>query len=97
MPTFKVEMRLHKTVTLTVEAESEDEVNDVFEELGDDLDPEMYWKAKTFEDWNQGNPVSITSVAGNPKADYVIGKSKTRLGRDFIAKQESEWLKGVKE
>jgi hypothetical protein len=93
MPTFKVEMDLHKTVTLTVEAESEDEVNDVFEELGDDLDPEMYWKAETFEDWNQGNPVSITSVAGNPEADYVIGK--TRFGRDFVVKQKSERLKGV--
>jgi hypothetical protein len=93
MPTFRVEMRLHKMVTLTVEAESEDEVNDVFEELGDDLDPEMYCKAKTFEDWNQGNPVSIAPVAGNPEADYVIGR--TRNGRDFIARQKSEMLPGM--
>jgi hypothetical protein len=93
MPTFKIEMRLHKTVTLTVEAESEDEVNDVLEELGDDLDPEMYWKGETLEDWNQGNPVSVTPAPGNPEADYVIGK--TRFGRDFVARHKSEVLPGM--
>jgi len=93
MPTFKVEMRLHKSVTLTVEAESVEEIHVVLEERGDDLDPDMYYRSKTFEDWNQGNPVSVEPVPGNPKADYVI--AETRCGKDFVAKQESEWLEGV--
>ena len=93
MPTFKVEFRLHKSVTLTVEAESVDEVNAVLDERGDDIDPDMYWKAKTFEDWNQSDPVNVGPVAGNPEPDYVI--AETRFGRDFVVRQKSEKLKGV--
>jgi len=92
MPTFKVEMRLHKSVTLTVEAESEEEIYDVLDR--DDLDPDMYYKAKTFEDWNQGIPWDVKILECNPTADYVIGE--TRCGKDFIVKKESEWLEGVK-
>ena len=93
MPTFNVTFRFHKSITLSVEAESVDEVNAVLEERGDDIDPDMYWKSGTFEDWNQGNPMSVESAVGNPKADYVIGK--TRFGLDFVVKQESEKLKGI--
>ena len=84
MPTFKIDMRIHKTVTILVEAESEDAINDVLDELSDDLDPENYWKAKTFEDWNQGSPFNIKQV--EEKADYVIGD--TKWGRDFVVKPE---------
>lgn len=94
MPTFKVEFRFHKTMTLTVEAESEDEIYAMLDERGDELDPDFYYKAETFEDWNQGHPIDVKKVEGNPKADYVIGK--TRFGKDFILKQESERLPGVK-
>lgn len=93
MPTFKIVFRLHKTVTITVEAESADEVNAVLDERGDDIDPDMYYKGETFEDWNQRDPMSVESVLANPEADYVIGK--TRYGRDFVVRQKSEKLKGV--
>ena len=81
MPTFKVDMRLHKTVTLLVEAESEDEIYGILDK-DDNLDPEMYWKATTTEDWNQVSPFDVKQV--NEKADYIIGD--TKFGRDFIVK-----------
>jgi hypothetical protein len=93
MPTFKVEMRLHTTVTLRVEAASENEVYAVLDERGDELDPESYWKADTSVDWNQGNPVSVEPIPGNPTADYVI--AETRFGKDFVVRQLSESLPGV--
>jgi len=93
MPTFRVEMRLHTTVTLTVEAASENEIYEVIDERGDELDPESYWKAETSEDWNQGNPVNVEPVPGNPTADYVI--AETRFGKDFVVRQMSEKLPGL--
>ncbi len=92
MPTFKVEFRFHKTMTLTVEAESEEAIYDMLDERGDGLDPDFYYKAETFEDWTS-NPIDVKKAEGNPKADYVI--AETRCGKDFVVKQESEWLKGI--
>lgn len=93
MPTFKVEFRFHKIVTFTVEAENANEVHAVLDERGDDIDPDGYYKANTFEDWNQCDPMSVDPVLTNPEADYVIGK--TRFGLDFVVKQKSERLKGI--
>jgi hypothetical protein len=93
MPTFRVEFRFHKTMTLTVEAESEQTIYAMLDERGDELDPDFYYKAETFEDWTS-NPIDVKEVEGNPKADYIIGT--TRFGKDFILKVESERFPGVK-
>jgi hypothetical protein len=104
MPTFKIEMRFRKTVTVTVEAESKEEIETLLDEdLGDvgvrggqapGSDSEMYSRAHVFEDWDTSFPFQVSEAKGNPKADYVIGK--TPYGRDFVVKQESERLPGVK-
>ena len=85
MPTFKVDMRLHRTITITVEAKDEADVYTVLDG-NDDLDPEMYWKgAIVSEDWNQGSPFLVNEIEG--KADYVI--ADTKFGRDFVVRKES--------
>lgn len=83
MSVFKIEMKLRKTVTITVEADHLDAIYDVLD--NDDLDPDSYWKSKKEEHWNI-DPFDVTLILNEEvEGDYVI--ADTKFGKDFVVKK----------